>query len=222
MTVHYLENVPPVTYHVKVNGFPITMELDSGSCYSLLNSEHWKHMGKPELTIRSELRDVSRNAIPVLGIAYVDVWHKEQHKRLRVVFIDRPDTASLLDLEWLAEFNVLTVQQATPQVSKPQVAQQTPPNLKHLCNKFKDLFDNANLPPIHGFKAYLQVKPDAQYKLFKPSPVLDALRSKIETELERLEDWASFLKWMLQSSALLRLCLFWSLTGKSVSVKISK
>ena len=37
------------------------MELDSGFCYSLLNSEHWKQLGTPKLTKVPELRDVSRN-----------------------------------------------------------------------------------------------------------------------------------------------------------------
>ena len=40
MTIHSIENVPPITYNVKINRLPITMELDSGSCYSLLNSQH--------------------------------------------------------------------------------------------------------------------------------------------------------------------------------------
>ena len=82
MTVHSIENVLPITYNVEVNGLSITIKLDSGSCYSLLNSEHWKQLGKPELKKGPELRDVSRNAIPVLGIAYVDVRLKEQNKRL--------------------------------------------------------------------------------------------------------------------------------------------
>ena len=147
------------------------MEFDSGSCYSLLNSEHWKQLNKPELKKGPELRDVSRNAIPVLGIAYVDVRLKEQHKRLRVIFIDRPDIASLFGREWIAEFNLLTVQQATFQVLKPKVEQQSSLNLENILTEFKDLFDNANLPTIHGFKAHLHVKPDAQYRLFKPRPV---------------------------------------------------
>ena len=89
--------------------------------------------------------------------------------------------------EWIAEFNLLTVQQATPQVLKSQVAQKTSLNLENLYIEFKDLFDNANLPLIHGCKAHLHVKHDAQYRLFKPRPVPYALRSKIETELKRLE-----------------------------------
>ena len=48
---------------------------------------------------------MSRNAIPVLDKTYVEVGLKEQNKRLRVVFIDRPDTASLICREWIAEFN---------------------------------------------------------------------------------------------------------------------
>ena len=50
MTVHSIENVPPLTYKVEINKLLIAMELDSGSCYSLLNSEHWKQLGKFELT----------------------------------------------------------------------------------------------------------------------------------------------------------------------------
>ena len=46
-------------------------------------------------------------------MAYVEIQLKEQLKRLKVVFIDRPDTASLIGREWIAKFNLLTVQQAT-------------------------------------------------------------------------------------------------------------
>ena len=99
MTVHSIDNVPLITYNVEVNRLLITMELDSGSCYSLLNTEHWKQLGKPELTKGPDLRGVLQHSIPVLGIAYVDVRLKEQHKRLRVVFIDRFDTASLFGRE---------------------------------------------------------------------------------------------------------------------------
>ena len=52
-------------------------------------------------------------------MGYVDVRLKDELKRLRVVFIDRPYTASLIGREWIAEFNLLTLQQATPQVDKP-------------------------------------------------------------------------------------------------------
>ena len=179
MMVHSIENVLPITYKVEVNGCPISMELDSGSCYILLNSKHWKQLGQPELAKGPELRDVSRNSIPVLGMAYVEVRLKEQLKRLRVVFIDRPDTASLIGREWIAEFNLLTVQQATFQVDNPQVTSRTPLNLGNLLDEFKDLFENSNLPPIKGFKAHLHVRPDAQFKLVKPRPVPYALRSKI-------------------------------------------
>ena len=99
MTIHSIENVPPITYNVQINGVTITMELDSGSCYSLLNSNYWKQLGRPELVKGPELRDVSRNELPVLGIAYVNVCLKDQNKQIRVVFIDRPDTSSLLGRE---------------------------------------------------------------------------------------------------------------------------
>lgn len=43
------------------------------------------------------------------------------------------------------------------------------------------------MPPIHDFKAHLHVRYDAQYKLFKPTPVPYAFTSKIEDVLDKLE-----------------------------------
>ena len=104
-----------------------------------------------------------------------------------MVFLDRPDTASLLGREWIAEFNLLIVQQATTQLLKPQDTLQVPRTLENLLKEFKDLFDITNLPPNHGFKTHLHIRPEAQYRFLKPRPVPYALRSKIEAELDRLE-----------------------------------
>jgi hypothetical protein len=84
---------------VEVNGIPINMELDSGSGYSILNSTWWKRLGQPLLRSGPTLRDVSRNLIPVLGIGNVEVKLNDQLKNLRVVFVDRPDTACVLGRE---------------------------------------------------------------------------------------------------------------------------
>ena len=177
ITIHSIKNVPPITYNVQINGVPITMELDSGPCYSLCNSNYWKQLGRPEP------RDVSQNELFVLGIAYVNVSLNDQNKQLRVVFIDSPDTASLLGREWIAEFNRFKVQQTIRKVLEHQVSR----TLESLLSEFNDLFDIKNLPPINGFKAHLHVRPEAQYRFFKPRPVPYALRSKIETWLTRLK-----------------------------------
>ena len=103
-------------------------------------------------------------------------------------------TPRLIGREWIAEFNLLTAHQATPQVSKLQVAHLTFSNLEILIRELKDFFDNTNLPSIHGFRAHLQLKPDAQYKLFKQRPVPYALKSKIKEELKRLEGLSIMLK----------------------------
>ena len=73
LMVNAIQNVPPIHYTVEVNGTPISMEVDSGSCYSLLNSDWWKRLERPLLRQGPTLRDVSRNLIPVLGMANVDV-----------------------------------------------------------------------------------------------------------------------------------------------------
>ena len=50
LTVHADQDViPAITYIVKVNGTSIKMEVDSGSCYSLLSSDWWNRLGRPLL-----------------------------------------------------------------------------------------------------------------------------------------------------------------------------
>ena len=180
LTIHAIQNVPPIQYTVEVNGTPISMEVDSGSCYSLLNSDWWNRLGRPVLRRGPILKDVSRNIIPVLGIANVEVRLNGQSKQLRVVFLDRPDTAaSLIGREWIAEFHLLSVHQTEPEP--------VPSSLTSLLTEYSDLFDTVTLPPIKGFKAHLHIKPNSNFKLFKPRPVPYALRPKVEAELERLE-----------------------------------
>ena len=87
------------------------MEVDSGLCYSLLNSDWWNRLGRLVFRRGPILKDVSQNVILVLGIANVEVRLNSKYKRLRVVFLDRPDTASLLGREWIAEFHHLLLQQ---------------------------------------------------------------------------------------------------------------
>ena len=91
------------------------VDLDSGSCYSLLNSDWWNRLGRPILRQGTILKEVSRNLIPVLGVANFEVRLSNQSKQLRVGFLDRPDTASLLGREWIAEFNLLSVHQTQPE-----------------------------------------------------------------------------------------------------------
>ena len=102
-----------------------------------------------------------------------------QSKQLLVVCLNRPDTASVLAREWIAEFHLLSVHQTQPE--------QVPTSLTSPLTEYIDLFDIATLFPIKGFKAHLHIKPNSSFKLFKPRPVLDALRPKVEAELERLE-----------------------------------
>ena len=124
------------------------MEVDSGSCYSLLNSDWCNLLGKPILFQGKILNKVSRHFLPFLEVANVEVRLSNQSKQLRVVFVDRPDTASVLGREWIAEFYLLSVHQTQPET--------VPTSLTSILTEFSDLFDTSTLPPIKGFKAHLQ------------------------------------------------------------------
>ena len=140
LTVHPIQNVSPIQYTVEVNGTPISMKVDSGSCYSLLNSNWWNRLGRLVLRRGAIPEDVSRNLIPVLKIANVEVRLKDQSKQLRVVLQVWPDTAFQLERKWIAEFHLLSDQNTQPE--------QVPTSLTSLLTEFSDLFDTSTLPPI--------------------------------------------------------------------------
>ena len=71
--VHAIQNVSPIQYTVEVNSTPISMIVNSGSCYSLLNFDWWNRVGRPILCQGPILKHVSRNFIPVFGVANVEV-----------------------------------------------------------------------------------------------------------------------------------------------------
>ena len=178
LTVQAIQNVPLIQNTVEVNGTPISMEVESNSCYFHLNFDYWNRLSRPFLRRRPILKDVSRNIIPVLGIANVEVWLNGQSKQLRVVCLDRTETASLLGREWIADFYIVIVHQTQPE--------QVPTSLTSLLTEYSDLFDKITLPSIKGFKAHLQIKPTSNFKLLKPRPVPYALRPKVEAEIDRL------------------------------------
>ena len=147
----------------------------------LLFSSQFRLVESPRSTCTTQgsiLRDISRNVIPVLEISNVEVKLNGQCKQLRVVFLDRPVTASLLGREWIAEFYLLSVHKIEPEPVQT--------SLTTLLTEYSDLFDTSALPLIKGFKAHL-IKPNFNFKLFKSRPVPYSLRPNVEAELDRLE-----------------------------------
>ena len=77
------------------------------------------------------------------------------------------------------KISILSVHQTQPEL--------VPTSLTSLLTEYSDLKTQLLCPPINGFKAHLHIKPNSNFKLFKPRPVPYALRPKIEAELERFE-----------------------------------
>ena len=107
------EDYPPLNCTAFINGNSIQMKIDTGSSFSLINSNWWKQLGKPLLRRRPTLRDVSGSLVPVLGIGFVNVSLNGPHKQLRIVFLASSDTKSILGREWISAFSILSVPRDT-------------------------------------------------------------------------------------------------------------
>lgn len=155
-----IQNVFFIQYTVEVIGTLISMEFDFRFCYSFLNSDWRNRLGQFILRQGLILKDISRNVIPVLGIAKVDDKLNNRYKQFRVVFLDHPDTAFLFKRKWIAQFHLLSVHK-----SKLKLVLTF---LTTLLTKYSDLFDTSALPQIKGFKAHLHINSNSHFKPFKP------------------------------------------------------
>uniref|UniRef100_UPI00398EFDAC uncharacterized protein n=1 Tax=Pristiophorus japonicus TaxID=55135 RepID=UPI00398EFDAC len=78
------DDSPPVIREVKINGVPVSMEVDTGSGRSLMNRRTFDKLwinpaARPKLVpVTAKLRTYTRELIPVLGRAMVQVSHGDE------------------------------------------------------------------------------------------------------------------------------------------------
>ena len=86
LTIYAIQTVSPIKYTAEVNGTPISMKVDSGSCYFLLNSDGWNRLGRPVLHRGPILKDVLQNIR--YSESQTSRYGSMVNLRLRVVFLD--------------------------------------------------------------------------------------------------------------------------------------
>ena len=180
LTVHAIQKVPPTQYTVDVNGTPISMEVDWGSCYSFLNSDWSNRLGGlyfAKVQFSNTCRDISYRFSELPTSRYGSV-------------INPSNSASFLSID-LTPLLYSDASGSQNSISF-QCIKLNRRLFQHLSRHFSQssAISSTRLlypPPIKEFKAHLQIKPNSNLKLFKPRPVPYALRPKVEGELDRLE-----------------------------------
>lgn len=205
----------PYIVEVKVNGHPLTMEVDSGAAVSLATEAAVAPLLSSVQLQPSNmvLKTYTGEQIPVKGVLTVNVEYGQQkcpHLNLLVVQGSGPcllgrDWLGTLRLDW-RHIRQVTLQPATTREKRVEVL------LQHYPEVFAE-----TLGTITPFKAKLSMNQTAPPKFFKPRPVPFALRDQVGSELDRLEregviertsysDWAAPVVVVPKPDGNLRLC----------------
>ena len=216
-TNHVAENLKPCPkVEAKVNGKPVTLEIDTGSVVTLINEVTWRDfLEAPILRSSSlELKSYSHQKIPLLGEfdANVEINGQVTTFCARVVkgnarnLLGR-DLLSQIRLDWQSIFAVFV----------PKEKQ-----LQAVLDEFNQIFLK-ELGLCKGVKAKINMKSEA-IPIFRKARALPfAMKKRVESELDRLEqlgiikpvqysDWAAPVVPVLKRNGSVRLCGDFSVT----------
>ena len=187
------------------------MELDTGSALTIISEKVYReNFKKYKLDkVRTPLKSFSGHTLKPLGKANVPVHLNGQtaHLDMYVVPLDGP---SLFGRDWLYALKLNWHE------IKSVRAVSSPSTLQTVLDKHDTVF-LPELGKMKGINAHLNLKENAQPKFLKARSVPFALRPKIESELDRLQeqgvispvkhsDWATPIVPALKKNGSVRIC----------------
>ncbi|KFD59948.1 hypothetical protein M514_27867, partial [Trichuris suis] len=195
---------------VYIEGQPLTMEVDSGSNFSLISSSTykmlWPNRGPAITKGHLQLLDYQRIPVRLLGFCDVNVTFKQNHGTLRLL-VSKGNQESLLGLQWFPTLglSISGVSQVTEDGA-----------VEDVLREFQDVFSET-LGTYTGPKVSLPLDPNVPPKRFKARNVPLAIRSRIEDELDRLlkegviepisnPKWSTPIVPVIKSTGAIRLC----------------
>ena len=171
--------IDPIQVVVWIGDQELPMEVDTGASLSIISEQTYHSLIKAPalLPTQARLRTYTGEPMPVLGLITVPVHHNNQQKTLPLLVV-KGGGPSLLGRDWLQHLRLDW--KAIHQVCLID-------DVRAILDRYAGLFQE-ELGTLQGTKVKLLMDSDVQPKSCKPRPVPFALRQKVETELQCLQD----------------------------------
>ncbi|CAH8589626.1 unnamed protein product [Dicrocoelium dendriticum] len=220
---------------VKVNGIPVTLQLDTASDITIISRSTWRKLGRPAFK-RTTLtaQNASGEPLRLDGEIECEVSFKELQLRGTIYLVSCTDV-NLLGIDWIEKLNLFNVPLnrvcAERNVTVHHTAIPTPPGQsisEQLQTKYACVFQS-ELGHCKKMQAKLTLLPDAR-PVFRPRrPVPCASQALVEQELDRLQQagviervnfspWAAPIVVIRKPNGSIRLCADFS-TGLNAALE---
>ena len=213
----------PYTVEVKINGVPISLEIDTGAAVTVLNQSTYERTRRNKQSqlqqTTAKLKTYTGQLIPVMGIFSVEVTYDRQVVTLSALVVSgrNPcllgrDWLRVLKLNWKDIFQLQQVEYS---------------EVDRVLEEFSDVFKE-ELGTMKDFKAKIFVDSTALPIFCKARPLPYALKKNVEAELDRLvhegticpvthSDWAAPIVPVVKADGTIRICRDYKSTVNKVS-----
>lgn len=175
--------VPAYEVRVLLDGVAVTMQVDSGAAYTLVNQGTWARVRAR--SPRRELRPLpnrlctwNSSPVDVLGQTTVQVLYKDAKCDLNVI-VARGPGPNLIGRNWFEALGIVLNVNLITEVELTVIDK--------VVGKHSDVFKDG-LGTYKGDPVAIHLKPNATPKFLKARPVAYAIKDKVEKEIDRLVD----------------------------------
>ena len=195
-------DVDPVMVELDVNGKIIIMELDTGVAVSVMSLVSYRRFvnDAEELQVSNlTLKTYTGELVKPEGVGMLDVKYEGQRHSLPVTLVNG-NVPNLIGRDWLGKLK-LRWEELFPEKATGihQVKSRENGVVSELVEEFPEVF-TSKLGCLKDFKVHIPIPDGARPKFCKARKVPYALRTRVEEELDRLEEqgvWerVSYSKW---------------------------
>lgn len=216
-----IERVAPLQIDALIEGKKITFEVDTVASVSVCSQDLYeKNLAFCKLLPNDVfLTSYTNEPIVSVGKVNVNVQYENVNARLDL-YVVKKGSHPLMGRNWLKVLGVgisfktdVTIQQSSKLLAQIEHFDQI---VNKLENVFSEVF-SGKLGQYKGDPVELKLKENAIPKYFKPRPIPFSLKSKVEKELERLQneeilvpvtsaDWGTPIVPVLKKSGEIRIC----------------